>query len=360
MPATHSMRSNETEVKEPKFSSNLIDLLKILSSLQINFNCNVFVKGQLNIHVDNEESVTITVDECIQVKDNNCLEFISNTFSKFPNPRTDERKDEKSEKIAAFPVKTTDTVIVEEEPFELSMSENTAKSPTHENGKKQNKSSKYSCKPYDKVFDRKAQLTSHEEIKHLGSQIKNLEKERLSTKSEVCAVCGKSFASKLDLQKHSVTHVKVKLFPCEVEGCDKTYVSEIAFKNHMYFHTGAKQFECDICQKKLSNSSALEKHQLVHTKEKNHICEYCGKSFSQKNGVKKHWNYGRCSGRLDGKMTKTNEGCNISEVSNKKLKKSSNETFDSTVCENDLKVWQVTTNVDGTEEVKILELDQIK
>ena len=251
----------------------------------------------------------------------------------------------------------------------------------------------YSCDECGKTFSLNKFLTKHKQT-HLDarrltcdlccqvfSHSYELRLHRMQHNGRTpkeCHVCGKFFVSTSDLQQHSLTHleVKVKLFPCPVDGCGKSFVRSKDFKNHLNKHTGEKMFECSVCQRKFSRSETLDTHMLVHSREKHFMCEFCGVCFTHKSNIKKHVQLGRCQGQLSCRNPTDVEmgwkddvgGVTVNETA---MESQSGEytvemdgknwdTFSDIVShmyKNDFQVLEVIKNEDGSEDVKILKLD---
>nr|XP_023014940.1 zinc finger protein 883-like isoform X2 [Leptinotarsa decemlineata] len=101
-----------------------------------------------------------------------------------------------------------------------------------------------------------------------------------SGKEFLCAVCGKAFLRKSQLQTHSLIHSGEKPFICK--HCGKQFRHASGFKSHILIHTGEKPYRCPTCQKGFVQSDHLKQHMKVHTGERPYKCSFCEKYFAHK------------------------------------------------------------------------------
>ena len=126
-----------------------------------------------------------------------------------------------------------------------------------------------------------------------------------------CENCDKVFRHKCDVERHQISHTKIKQFPCEKCGkyfaykndvkrhiikqhtdnppkqphliyseCGKSFTNKTNFDIHQRTHTGEMPFECELCNDNFQHERHLEKHRVnAHSKPYPNICELCGKGF---------------------------------------------------------------------------------
>uniref|UniRef100_A0A667WML4 C2H2-type domain-containing protein n=1 Tax=Myripristis murdjan TaxID=586833 RepID=A0A667WML4_9TELE len=82
--------------------------------------------------------------------------------------------------------------------------------------------------------------------------------------------------------------VKVKPFPCSVQGCERRFSRSDELNRHVRIHTGQKPFQCTICSRSFSRSDHLTTHTRTHTGEKPFSCDVCGKRFARSDERKRH------------------------------------------------------------------------
>ncbi|XP_028998812.1 early growth response protein 4-like [Betta splendens] len=82
--------------------------------------------------------------------------------------------------------------------------------------------------------------------------------------------------------------LKVKPFPCSVQGCERRFSRSDELNRHVRIHTGQKPFQCAICARSFSRSDHLTTHTRTHTGEKPFSCDVCGKRFARSDERKRH------------------------------------------------------------------------
>ncbi|XP_040887617.1 early growth response protein 1-like [Toxotes jaculatrix] len=82
--------------------------------------------------------------------------------------------------------------------------------------------------------------------------------------------------------------LKVKPFPCSVQGCERRFSRSDELNRHVRIHTGQKPFQCSICARSFSRSDHLTTHTRTHTGEKPFSCDVCGKRFARSDERKRH------------------------------------------------------------------------
>lgn len=110
-----------------------------------------------------------------------------------------------------------------------------------------------------------------------------------------CKKCNESFALKVDLKVHMMSHPKENDHVCEV--CHKAFPEARILKRHLKIHLDKKPHQCDVCHMSFAESSNLNKHKKKHTGElrnikgKPHLCSVCGRAFKWASSLSKHMKY---------------------------------------------------------------------
>nr|XP_061781748.1 zinc finger protein 235-like [Nerophis lumbriciformis] len=99
-----------------------------------------------------------------------------------------------------------------------------------------------------------------------------------------CSVCGESFSCQSRLKKHTRAHAGAATWTCSL--CAETFSLQTRMRAHMRTHE--KPFACSVCGRKFARKSILKRHTLTHTGEKPFACPLCGRGFSQKSCVVSH------------------------------------------------------------------------
>jgi DNA-directed RNA polymerase subunit RPC12/RpoP len=105
----------------------------------------------------------------------------------------------------------------------------------------------------------------------------------------VCKVCAKGFKTKVELTTHCTLHSMVKLFQCDVDGCNKSYKQRPNMLQHKRVVQVGEKYECDECGRRFGQKSNMMTHyNNVHLEEKHFKCAKCGVQFGQKIGLTRH------------------------------------------------------------------------
>ncbi|KAF5269216.1 hypothetical protein FQR65_LT02517 [Abscondita terminalis] len=110
-----------------------------------------------------------------------------------------------------------------------------------------------------------------------------------------CSKCDVSFALKVDLKVHMMTHPKELDYVCHV--CNKGFPEPRILKRHLKIHLDKKPHQCNQCDMSFAESSNLSKHKKKHTGElrnvkgKPHLCSVCGNAFKWASSLSKHMKY---------------------------------------------------------------------
>ncbi|KAL0949251.1 hypothetical protein HGRIS_009329 [Hohenbuehelia grisea] len=81
-----------------------------------------------------------------------------------------------------------------------------------------------------------------------------------------------------------------KPFPCPFEGCGKAFARKSDMKRHTNKHLGLKPFVCPQCGKKFPQKGNLTTHIRTHTGEKPFHCDFpgCVRTFSDQSSCARH------------------------------------------------------------------------
>lgn len=124
----------------------------------------------------------------------------------------------------------------------------------------------HSCPECDRTFSRAENVQLHIRSVHRG------------VRSFVCEECGKTWATKQQLQKHQLMHIEARPFQCS--DCSKCFKDSTSLKKHLEIHSNIS-FECLLCGQRSSTRYTLREHMLVHSDEKRYKCQYCGNTFKR-------------------------------------------------------------------------------
>ena len=112
--------------------------------------------------------------------------------------------------------------------------------------------------------DKNLQLDTDE----LELQIEQIQIEQIIEKNEGswrCKVCGKTTATKQQIQAHSETHIEGVKHICHI--CSKVVSTRNSLRIHIY-KIHSELFSCNPCERSGMNRGAYNKHNLAHHKNK--------------------------------------------------------------------------------------------
>ncbi|XP_018306437.1 zinc finger protein 70-like [Mycetomoellerius zeteki] len=105
-----------------------------------------------------------------------------------------------------------------------------------------------------------------------------------------CGHCGKTYATKLALNRHERTHANERneTHPYQCDLCYKSYTTKSDLKRHKRTHTGNKPHVCKICGKAFCNKWDRDVHRFIHSDKRQFVCPVCGKDYKQSKGLYNH------------------------------------------------------------------------
>ncbi|XP_061192084.1 zinc finger protein 239-like [Saccostrea echinata] len=138
---------------------------------------------------------------------------------------------------------------------------------------------RFPCEVCKKSYSTKSFLRIHKESKH-------------EKRVFMCEECGGVFTSKENLnvhkRKHSeknTSHRDMYQIVCDV--CGKTVKSHNRWR-HMRTHSKTKALKCAVCGRGFNEKEQLDKHSRTHTGEKPYKCKTCPKAFNHNVSLKAH------------------------------------------------------------------------
>ncbi|KAG5871593.1 hypothetical protein JTB14_022697 [Gonioctena quinquepunctata] len=169
--------------------------------------------------------------------------------------------------------------------------------------KEHNANKAVECEYCQKKFDKAKNLSEHIRLQHKQDEEKKkchiCGKEfinnallknhvKIHDKCFKCPHCDRLFASRYNLETHSVTHSGAKNHKCTT--CEKSFSTKTGLKNHYATHNEDRLFQCEICAKTFKTNRRLYVHKLCHATEEKYECEICLQKFRVKQYLKYHMN----------------------------------------------------------------------
>lgn len=109
-----------------------------------------------------------------------------------------------------------------------------------------------------------------------------------STSEFRCDICDKTFAQKVNLQKHLMIHTGSRPFQCYV--CGKAFRQKASLQKHYSVHTnGSTNFICQTCNRLFVSRTNLQRHMLVHAAPSSNQCYLCEQKFSTTDNLERHF-----------------------------------------------------------------------
>ncbi|XP_055712363.1 zinc finger protein OZF-like isoform X2 [Phlebotomus papatasi] len=136
----------------------------------------------------------------------------------------------------------------------------------------------YACDMCGKSFKTKMYLNKHKKT--------HSETREPQMRKHLCDICGYRAKDKTHHVEHMNWHAGIKPYKCQ--DCGKDFVRKDALRIHRMTHTGEKPFECQICSKSFRTKAQMKAHITTHTGDRNFSCKYCDKSYSQIGGLSYH------------------------------------------------------------------------
>ncbi|CAG0881135.1 unnamed protein product [Darwinula stevensoni] len=111
--------------------------------------------------------------------------------------------------------------------------------------------------------------------------------ESATDMSAECRLCGDTFSSPENLQRHLISHTDGDPFKCGI--CGNTFSTRRAILIHKVLHSKRKPYLCPICWESFPIPASLRFHmKTIHSPNGSFACNICGKLFMKKELMLKH------------------------------------------------------------------------
>ena len=109
-------------------------------------------------------------------------------------------------------------------------------------------------------------------------------------KEFMCSLCGKEFTNKQTMKLHDAVHTGVRAYECKI--CMKTFKTPShLLKHNRFIHelNGKKLNICSYCGKGFAEKQQMKRHsETVHEGIKKYTCDLCPMAYGQSHELKKH------------------------------------------------------------------------
>ncbi|CAI9732607.1 myosin-G heavy chain-like [Octopus vulgaris] len=102
-----------------------------------------------------------------------------------------------------------------------------------------------------------------------------------------CSICGGSYSTPSQLQRHSRVHSGERPYVCNL--CGRRFTRSDHVKQHLKIHSPHRQKNmCRICGSQFYKSQILGSHLRRHDVYQIHLCHQCGEGFQEAEELEKH------------------------------------------------------------------------
>jgi len=105
-------------------------------------------------------------------------------------------------------------------------------------------------------------------------------------KAVQCDYCKQTFFTSDQKYKHTESVHKHVVYKCNV--CDKKFNNKRNLEGHVRIHNEDRQFQCDKCFSYFTQNSDLKKHVRTHSDAEPYTCDVCSASFKWQNSLSRH------------------------------------------------------------------------
>ncbi|XP_062543094.1 zinc finger protein 431-like [Armigeres subalbatus] len=146
----------------------------------------------------------------------------------------------------------------------------------------------FQCEQCGKIFLNDALLRQHDQYQH----------KKLP--AATCKLCGKTFATKSNLEKHYIVHSNERPYKCDK--CPSAYKTSTALSKHSFLHENLLPYECSYCEERFLTQAQYARHRVLnHNTQmakfnqqkaiaRSMPCAICSDVFSRSSDLQKHIN----------------------------------------------------------------------
>ncbi|KAI8483747.1 hypothetical protein Bbelb_385390 [Branchiostoma belcheri] len=125
-------------------------------------------------------------------------------------------------------------------------------------------------------------------LKFLSQYAKHVAQHCSADETHACPVCKATFPAMTAFRAHIDGHVSKGETPWHCAVCNTYYEQQVRLTKHAKIHSDETPHLCTHCGKGFKDAAHLQVHENIHTRAKEYACKDCGRVFAQYSSMKRH------------------------------------------------------------------------